>query len=345
MSEEILSQEEIDALLAGLDPSEEQEDDSGPQWAAEEVLFDAVGQTTLGGLPMEMNEYQLQQVAAEKLAKLPAALSGEIEMTGKVRARSYYHLQPEDLEVLRQFVAPEEEGVSADEQVKELIEQLMEQLCMSLAAQLTDVQGEAVDLRAGPPAEQNLYATAQTAGNWYALSISLAAQQGEQWQLHLTFTEETGHLLGIADCSPQQEDDSAVMDTPAPAEQESYGSQSGRSPAASSAGAGEKAAVKKTEFPDLQRTAPAGNGSNLEMLLDVPLEVTVELGRTVCDIRDILSFSSGSVVELDKQAGDLAEIMINGKLIARGEVVVVDEDFAVRITEIVSLEERIKNLQ
>src|SRR5699024_8491387 len=84
---------------------------------------------------------------------------------------------------------------------------------------------------------------------------------------------------------------------------------------------------------------------NLDMLLDVPLKVTVELGRTNRPIREILDLSPGSIIELDKLAGEPVDILVNEKLIAKGEVVVIDENFGVRVTDIVSKTDRIKSLQ
>ena len=83
----------------------------------------------------------------------------------------------------------------------------------------------------------------------------------------------------------------------------------------------------------------------LELLLDVKLDVSIELGRTKMLVRDILELGPGSVVELDKMAGETVDLLINDKKLAEGEVVVVDENFGVRITHLVSMEERIKMLQ
>ncbi|MFC7061201.1 flagellar motor switch phosphatase FliY [Halobacillus seohaensis] len=83
---------------------------------------------------------------------------------------------------------------------------------------------------------------------------------------------------------------------------------------------------------------------NLDMLMDIPLKVTVELGRTKRTIREILDLSSGSVVELDKLAGEPVDIHVNEKLMAKGEVVVIDENFGVRVTDILNAKDRLKNL-
>jgi flagellar motor switch protein FliN/FliY len=95
-------------------------------------------------------------------------------------------------------------------------------------------------------------------------------------------------------------------------------------------------------MPPQQAAAPAAGGpavggrGGLDLLRDVAMEITVELGRTRMTVRELLSLAPGAVVELDRAAGSPADLLVNGTLIARGEVVVVDEDFGIRITEIVA---------
>lgn len=84
---------------------------------------------------------------------------------------------------------------------------------------------------------------------------------------------------------------------------------------------------------------------NLDFILDIPLKVTVELGRTSVVIKDLLQLGQGSVLELDKLAGEPLEILVNGKLVAKGEVVVVNEKFGIRLTDIISPVERIETLK
>ena len=78
-----------------------------------------------------------------------------------------------------------------------------------------------------------------------------------------------------------------------------------------------------------------GAPANIDLIMDVPLEVTVELGRTKKAISDVLDFSPGTIIELDKIAGEPVDVLVNGKLVARGEVVVIEESFGVRVTEII----------
>jgi flagellar motor switch protein FliN/FliY len=101
----------------------------------------------------------------------------------------------------------------------------------------------------------------------------------------------------------------------------------------------------QTSFgPPPPQTAADGAARPLDFILDIPLEISVELGRTRMVINDLLQLGQGSVVELSKLAGEPLEIFVNGKLVARGEVVVVNEKFGVRVTDIVSPMERVKSL-
>ena len=88
-----------------------------------------------------------------------------------------------------------------------------------------------------------------------------------------------------------------------------------------------------------------GVADNLELILDVPLAVTVELGRVRMPVRNLLALGAGSIIELAKLAGEPLDVLINGKPVARGEAVMVNEKFGVRLTEIVSPSERVESLR
>lgn len=99
--------------------------------------------------------------------------------------------------------------------------------------------------------------------------------------------------------------------------------------------------VQPVQFQNFDVASVMQQKENIDIIMDVPLEVTVELGRTRKKIKDILEFAPGSIVELDKLAGEPIDILVNGKFVARGEVVVIDENFAIRITDIISADKRI----
>ncbi|MCP3739103.1 flagellar motor switch phosphatase FliY [Rossellomorea sp. BNER] len=108
----------------------------------------------------------------------------------------------------------------------------------------------------------------------------------------------------------------------------------------------QKVNVQPVSFSEFAQTSNLNHESrNLDMLLDIPLNVSVELGRTKRSVKDILELSSGSIIELDKLAGEPVDILVNSRLIAQGEVVVIDENFGVRITDIVSQSDRLKRLK
>jgi flagellar motor switch protein FliN/FliY len=103
--------------------------------------------------------------------------------------------------------------------------------------------------------------------------------------------------------------------------------------------------VSTVQFDEVQGSERRGNSLELDFLLDIPLEMTVELGRCKMLINDLLQLGQGSVLELTKLAGEPMEVFVNNRLIARGEVVVVNEKFGVRLTDVVSHVERINKLK
>ena len=102
--------------------------------------------------------------------------------------------------------------------------------------------------------------------------------------------------------------------------------------------------VRQAAFQPLTKAPVYNSPRNIDLILDVPLEISVVLGKTKKNIRDILNLGTGSLIELDKLAEEPVDILVNGKKVAYGEVVVVDENFGVRITSIISGEERVKAL-
>lgn len=107
------------------------------------------------------------------------------------------------------------------------------------------------------------------------------------------------------------------------------------------------AAARAAEFGDLQDTGGSSSSRdvNLEVILDVPVTLSMEVGRTRIPIRNLLQLNQGSVVELDRAAGEPLDVFVNGTLVAHGEVVVVNEKFGIRLTDVISPAERIKKLR
>ena len=104
---------------------------------------------------------------------------------------------------------------------------------------------------------------------------------------------------------------------------------------------------RTAEFDNLQDEGlqPSGRDVNLDVILDVPVTLSMEVGRTRIPIRNLLQLNQGSVVELDRAAGEPLDVFVNGTLVAHGEVVVVNEKFGIRLTDVISPAERIKKLR
>jgi len=106
-----------------------------------------------------------------------------------------------------------------------------------------------------------------------------------------------------------------------------------------------QAEAQPAEFSDLQQEGEGQGELNLELIMDVPLNVTLEVGRATLNVRDLLKLSQGSVVELDKLAGEPLDVYVNGTLIAHGEVVVVNDKFGIRLIDVVSTDKRVESLR
>lgn len=145
-----------------------------------------------------------------------------------------------------------------------------------------------------------------------------------------------------ADGSGDAADDWAA----AMAEQTTTGSSVASSNGVSGASFGGSSAAQKGVFEQLVPETPPMSGvpGNLDMILDIPVNLTVELGRTKIAIRSLLQLAQGSVVELDGLAGEPMDVLVNGCLIAQGEVVVVNDKFGIRLTDIITPTERLRKL-
>jgi len=105
------------------------------------------------------------------------------------------------------------------------------------------------------------------------------------------------------------------------------------------------ASAGAASFDELTDESIPGTDVNLDVVLDIPVNLSMEIGRTKISIRNLLQLNQGSVVELERLAGEPMDVLVNGTLIARGEVVVVNEKFGIRLTDIISPAERVKKLK
>ncbi|MFA7238746.1 MAG: flagellar motor switch protein FliN [Sulfuricellaceae bacterium] len=155
----------------------------------------------------------------------------------------------------------------------------------------------------------------------------------DDWAAALAEQESAGSSAG----GSEMDDWAAAMAEQATAET--------AAPVRESPPAGAAPVAKKNIFEQLiPDHAPTGMANNLDMILDIPVNLTVELGRTKIAIRSLLQLAQGSVVELDGLAGEPMDVLVNGCLIAQGEVVVVNDKFGIRLTDIISPADRLRKL-
>ncbi len=333
MSKEILSQEEIDALLQGLSGEEEETGD-----LTEEILQAAVREANEDGLELHLRGWEASAAEGSELANISGQMWGTMQYAGDLEATGIYRV-PADV------LASEDEETTAN------FTTVMGNIGRAMAARIGDARGYLLDVRVTQPTDALPEIEGLQEAEVYEIYVGLDAPNDVTWEVVLSIPPAIRDLLhGTHSDIPEDEGDEADSFA-IEAESDSATAVETSTPDSPAAPAGEtyEKEVSPARFSSFggrgSRKTQAAEDGRLQMLLDVPLQVSVELGRAVADIRKITSLGTGSVIELDRQAGEPVDVLVNGKLIARGEVVVVDESFAVRITEIVSLEDRIRNLR
>ncbi len=335
MSKDILSQDEIDALLQGLG----QEDEEG-EAVPDKVIEMTASRVEGEGFPAELDSWEGGTIPADEAAEMPVQLWGQIEITGSAEGRALYYVDPDSYEVWR-GLAGEDEEISA----AELIEYFADAFSSTVASMSAEESGQLVDIRPLPPDEGDVSEVIGELDQWFRLDLHFSAGEEIECAIGLLLPADSLPLFPDGEHGMQEAEEEELMEEAATQEEEAPQEEPARAPSGQTV---RKKRVEKAELPDFQQGGRPARGSRdrrMDMLLDVPLNVSVELGRTRSQVRDVLSLGSGSVLELDRQAGEPVDVLVNGKLMARGEVVVVDENFAVRITEIISREKRLKNLQ
>ncbi len=143
----------------------------------------------------------------------------------------------------------------------------------------------------------------------------------------------------------QQEVDATARQQPQPqSEQPQQPAGQRREPAAAGPRQQQQVGVERADFPEFDDSSAQPLPQNIDLIKDVPLQVTVRLGKARMTIEEILDLGEGSIIELDKLAGETVDLLVNGKLIAKGEVVVIDENFGFRVKDIISPEERLNHI-
>jgi flagellar motor switch protein FliN/FliY len=249
-----------------------------------------------------------------------------------------------------------QDGVELDEAAMNALQEAFSQVSGPVITAIGDKAGETI-MTATPEAKTvGTDNVSLPDGDFVALTYQFALEDGEQAEIYEIY--DSGIVQNAvgqpAASQPQQQTQAAQAGGQ---EQDPFASlagmaaQAGQQPqggggqAMQQGGAqGGGPSVQSVQFPNLQGGGGQQEQSNISLLMDVYMEMTVELGRTKKLIKEILGMGEGTIIELDKLAGEPVDILVNHKLIAKGEVVVIDENFGVRVTEIVSPMERVSNM-
>ncbi len=346
--DDVLSDDEIEALLDEEDDDESSAPGGGDSDGLDmekirnvyEEIADTVENILATILDREVSS-RLIECAVLEPGKLEDALAEEqrwvivsSELSGAVSGTTRYVLPEQDALLMADVMM----GQDGDEPPEELddvyssaIVEMYNQMANSLATKLNELTGENIELE---PPESEVVSTADFQESlsedkflWveYSLSVEDLFESGSFFEMQpLAVAEKLG--------APDEEEQAEAA--PEPEKKEA----GGESKAASTEGK----EVKSVDFPQFEATESEDSVGNINLLMDVPMEVSVELGRTTLQVKEILNLGAGSIIELDRLAGEPVDLLINGRLVARGEVVVIDENFGVRVTTIVSPMERIK---
>lgn len=396
MSDNILSQEEIEALLSGeLDtPSESDDSTNDVNYELSEMEKDTLGEignmsfgsaaTALSALLNQKVEITTPTTTVVSRDELEAEF---VQPYVAVKVRYTEGLSGDNLLVIRKSDAAiiadlmlGGDGQSPDEELSDIhlsaVQEAMNQMMGSAATSMSTIFNKKVDI--SPPTTDIMDIQEDQGTNYLPeesplIRVSFNLKVGDLIdsdimqlfpmdfgkdlvaELERTMgggstqedrveepTPEQAPPVTSAPLEPQREveqvvDFSEPVQQPMQQQQPMYEQRQAEQP---------KVNVQRAQFASFEQpTLSPEESNNLNLLLDIPLEVTVELGRTKRSVQEILEMSSGSIIELDKLAGEPVDILVNNRYIAKGEVVVIDENFGVRITDILSQTDRLQNLR
>ena len=382
MSDEMISQEEIDALLSGGAGGDSPADDAAPAAAAsstddagitdmERDALGEIGNISMGGAATTLSvllgrkvSITTPTVSVSNLRTLKERypipfLVVEVGYSVGIEGNNVLCIQARDAAIIADLMMGND-GTNPDEELSEIhmsaVSESMNQMMGSVATSLSSMFNKKVDIT--PPVVTLVdLGTAEVVSKLLD-KVDPIIQTSFRMEVDGLIDSEIMQLLPL-DVAKDMVD--ALMNQQADVdnEEEAIVAAAAEPPAAATAApenygygappmqphVASNVPVQSAQFTPLSSVPVQVNDANIGLILDVPLQVNVELGRTKKSIKDILDLTKGSIVELDKLAGEPVDIMVNGKYLAKGEVVVIDENFGVRITEIVSPLERAARLQ
>ncbi|WP_106626554.1 flagellar motor switch phosphatase FliY [Selenomonas massiliensis] len=394
MSDDMISQEEIDALLNGGATSEPPADDAAADSPSDDdagitdLERDALGEignismggaaTTLSVLLGRKVSITTPTVSVSNLKALKEKypvpfLVVEVGYSIGIEGNNVLCIQAKDAAIIADLMMGND-GTNPDQELSELhmsaVSECMNQMMGSVATSLSSMFNKKVDIT--PPVVTLVDLGTEEVVSKLLDKVDPIIQASFRMEVDGLIDSEIMQLLPVdvakemvdalmnqqPDVDNEEEAVAAAAAPPPPAAAPAAAPPPAAPAAAAAAPANygygaqpmqphvaSNVPVQSAQFTPLSSVPVQVNDANIGLILDVPLQVNVELGRTKKSIKDILDLTKGSIVELDKLAGEPVDIMVNGKYLAKGEVVVIDENFGVRITEIVSPLERAARLQ
>lgn len=378
MSDNMLSQEEIDALLNGTSDNSSSTDDEQllPEEDLNSMEVDALGEignisfgssaTTLSTLLNQKVDITTPKTAvinrSELYDKFPQPnVAIEVSYTEGFSGANLFVIKQRDAAIIADLMLGGDGNAPAEEfneihqsAVQEAMNQMMGAAATSMSTVFSkkiDISPPSIalmDLSAGTGAEK-LPEDEQLVSVSFDLKIGNLIDSSIMQLLSTDFAKDMVNEL----LQPATEEPEAVAapQQPAPSQPQPTIQEAPQQTMQQTAPQQTRSAqpapnVQQAAFTSFETPAapPAEQPRNLDLLMDIPLKVSVELGRTKRTIKEILELSVGSVVELDKLAGEPVDIHVNNKLIAKGEVVVIEENFGVRVTDILSQTDRLKSI-
>ena len=366
MSDGALSQDEIDALLSGVD--------SGAGSAPAAVASGGLSETDRRAL-----ETFLSSTTDAQSSNLSMMTGAKVSLKGPqvtVNGRDAFLGQlPEKVTVVKAdfssgfpgehvFIISEdcaktlaslmnkEENIQLDEMALSVIGEVVSQLVGHQVTALTDKTGNKSISSVSPDASNVPKAVvALPAGDFVGAVYQIELGTGKNYQLWEVLgpsvANDIAKALSGGAAAPRQAAQPVMAGAHAGSAMGSMGggmNMGGMQMGMGMGGGFTPANVQSVQFPNLMPHGGAQESGNIGLIMDVFMEMTVELGRTRKLIKEILAMGEGTIIELDKLAGEPVDILVNHKLIAKGEVVVIDENFGVRVTEIVSPMERMNDM-
>ncbi|MDR3301823.1 MAG: flagellar motor switch protein FliN [Spirochaetaceae bacterium] len=351
MSDGALSQAEIDALLSP-NGGDKGGGGGGPENTADIKALESFLGGTAGALSSNLSAMtggtvtfsppKLSNMERDAfLGELPGMVTAvKVDFTSGFPGEHIF-LVPEETAKNIASLMNKEENIALDEMAMSVIGEAVSQITGTLITALTNKTGNKSIASASPQAANVPKATAALpVGAFTVAAFDVDLGDGKPQKVWEVFGPAVASEISKA-LVPQP---AAAQNSGAQANGQA-GAGAGRGGVIGSGGYGAPPNMQSVQYPNLSNTAGPHEPGNIGLLMDVAMEMTVELGRARKQIKEILSMGEGTIIELDKLAGEPVDILVNHKLIAKGEVVVIDESFGVRVTEIVSPSERMPDMR